>query len=158
MAAVDIQIEGDVRDIVDLNKVTTTKINQFANEISDELLFLIKQKIQTSDAIATKQLFRSITSQLVSQFNTFIDIQAGSSLPYAEFAEEGRGPGTAPPVDVIAQWMIDKGIQSPYGLESGAYLIAKSIGRKGSIGKHFFRDALDEVSDEIPSIAKRIFG
>lgn len=154
---VEVRIEKDVTEIAKLRDITTTKVNQFAAAVSDELVTEVKDQIYHTDTIASGRLFRSITSQVIGQFSTNIQVAVGSSLPYAEFAEEGRNPGKQPPVDLIMQWMVDKGVDSPYGLESGAYLIARSIGEKGTSGKHFFQRGVENVLDRLPTIAEGIF-
>jgi len=157
MAALSVNITGDIQDIANLEKVTTTKTNIFASKLADILRENVKSAIIDTDALASRNMFRSISVQIIEQFNQFIEIQVGSDVPYAEFAEEGRPSGKQPPVDVIMKWMLDKGIDSPYGLESGAYLIARKIGREGSKGKHPFAIALERTERQISSIAERVF-
>jgi hypothetical protein len=47
----------------------------------------------------------------------------------------GREPGKQPPTFIIQQWLIDKGIEIPERLtiKSFAFLIARKIGREGTI-------------------------
>ena len=53
---------------------------------------------------------------------------------YVEFADKGRKKGKQPPIAVILDYMRRNGIS---GGNNTAFLIARSIGRRGTKGKHF---------------------
>lgn len=73
-----------------------------------------------------------------------------SPLPHVLVMEEGRQPGAAmPPVAVIARWMERKGI------EGDAFLMARSIGRKGITGRHMFREAAEKGLPTVLNIVAR---
>jgi hypothetical protein len=82
----------------------------------------------------------------------------GSAAKYADVVEKGRRPGRRmPPPDAIARWMEVKRIRprsksggfeksTPAKRKSMAFLIARSIGKKGIPGTFYFSDALrDEL-------------
>ena len=49
------------------------------------------------------------------------------------YVEQGRGPGKQPPVEVIRQWIDDKGITPDKGTKEGfAWAIVKTIAAEGS--------------------------
>lgn len=71
-----------------------------------------------------------------------------ATAQYASVVEWGRRPGRkAPPILVIAEWAKRKGITAP------AFVIARSIGRKGIPGKHMFEKAFNSGRTKV----KRIF-
>jgi hypothetical protein len=83
----------------------------------------------------------------------------GDAAVYANVVEEGRAPGKRqPPVDAILQWMKDKPIRlrSASGFvktteakkRAVAFLIARKIGKEGTEGTHYMRDAyLEELQN-----------
>ena len=54
---------------------------------------------------------------------------------YAAAAHDGRRPGKQPPVDAIRSWANSKGIDP--------FVLARSIGRKGTKGTPFLKIAFD---------------
>jgi len=66
---------------------------------------------------------------------------------YGTFADEGRRPGTMPPLDDIKKWTKLKGIP-----ESAAFPIALKIAKKGTKGinftKHFYDD-IKKIADSV---------
>ncbi len=63
--------------------------------------------------------------------------------PYGWPVERGRQPGKMPPPDAIELWVIRKlGIQPPES-KSVAFLIARSIGRKGTKGAAMFHKGFE---------------
>ena len=71
---------------------------------------------------------------------------------YASVVEWGRRPGRKmPPIQVIAEWARRKGITTP------AFVIARSIGRKGIPGKHMFEKAFKASKAPVQRIFERHF-
>jgi len=66
------------------------------------------------------------------------------AAPHLKYALEGRGPGKAPPVSVIAQWMADKGLKPMWS--GSAYLIARKIGEQGTNGPYFTQPILTTMT------------
>ena len=69
-------------------------------------------------------------------------------VPYWRFAENGRKPGKPAPVDAIEKWILIKPLV-PSGRNGRvpttrqlAYAISKSIGKKGTKGKHALRNVI----------------
>lgn len=73
---------------------------------------------------------------------------------YWYYAENGRGPGKMPPINVIADWIRKRNI-TPYASKNGrvpttnqlAFLIARKIGNEGTISedKGWFKKTNDEI-------------
>ena len=72
------------------------------------------------------QLRRSLNHEVKASGRDVVGT-AGTNLAYARFVEEGRRPGKMPPVAAIAGWAARHGIEP-----SAAFLIARSIGRRGT--------------------------
>ena len=96
------------------------------------------------------RLDASISARRFSNAN--VDGLAVEMLDYGVNVNQGRSAGKMPPIDKIKDWIVRKGIQPknvssarPSSLNSQAYLIARSIGRRG-IRPHRF---IDEVIDRI---------
>lgn len=85
---------------------------------------------------------------------------SGRASKYAGVIEKGRRPNSKqPPVEPIMQWIKQKRIKprSKSGtiqkitearLRSMAFLMARSIGKNGIEGIHYFEDAIRDVMDD----------
>ena len=81
-------------------------------------------------------------------------VRIGTAVQYARPVHDGRAPGSKmPPVNVIAQWVVEKKILNKNGkgkrkkveskaVRAAAFAIAKSIAKKGIPAKPFLKDAL----------------
>lgn len=73
---------------------------------------------------------------------------------YWKYVEYGRNPGKQPPVSAIANWITIKRIvprayNNKVPTQQGlAFVIARSIGRKGTKGWHFLSSTLSEFESE----------
>lgn len=89
-----------------------------------------------------------------------IDIESNSydvqflAPEYWKYVEYGRAPGKQPPVSAISNWItIKRIVPLAYNnkiptQKSLAFVIARSIGRKGTKGRHFLSSTLDEFESE----------
>ena len=76
---------------------------------------------------------------------TILQIQMAS---YAQFVEEGRRKGAKqPPSTAIKEWIVQKGITKPqkYSLDAFAFVIARSISRKGIKPRPFIQTTVDST-------------
>lgn len=71
---------------------------------------------------------------------------------YAAVVEEGRRPGKMPPVSAIAAWVGRK-----LGVGVSPFLVARAIARKGTKGRHMFRDAHKRAQGYVPDIFAKHF-
>jgi hypothetical protein len=85
----------------------------------------------------------------------------GTAAQYADIIESGRTPGAKmPPVDAIKKWIMVKPLRlrdlktgaftkmTPAKIDSAAFLIARSISKKGIKGIRYFEEALQDVIDD----------
>lgn len=116
----------DIADILD----------SIGSRLSDEL----------KQAILTKQLERvGVNGSFQSPYNATgnlansvrFDIRGSILTVYADdyiyYGENGRKNGKRPPINVIKQWISDKGIvPTDISVDSLAFLIARKIGQEGT--------------------------
>lgn len=70
----------------------------------------------------------------------------GSKAPYAEWAHEGRKPGSMPPVSILEDWA------RRHGMPGAGFAIARKIAARGTKGKPFFLDALAATEDRLAGL------
>lgn len=73
-----------------------------------------------------------------------------NGVPYASFAESGRGPGKAPPVAAIKPWALLK-----FGTEKAAYPIARNIGQRGTVARDRFVSSGPKFDSKLRVIINR---
>ena len=71
---------------------------------------------------------------------------------YWKYANYGRPPGKMPPVSAIEEWITRRRIvpesnTSTPSVTSLAYVIARKIGKEGTIGTNFLEKSLDEQKE-----------
>lgn len=105
-----------------------------------ELVGEVRAQIIGVGAVASKALLNSISKQFENR-GVVKAWSIGSDLDYGVYVERGRPSGTAPPTDAILRWMTIKRIEP---LTRGvAFVIARSIGKRGIKGRFPFRRALE---------------
>lgn len=121
-------------------------INAYAPQIEKA----IKNKMASEGINATGSASRSVRANPF-QSNTKVGIRVRGNTAF-EIVHFGRKPGkTPPPYKSIAKWMRAKNI-SPIGglsINKSAYIIARSIGRKGFRGRNISEMALSEIIDKL---------
>lgn len=85
--------------------------------------------------------FTSETVNSIAATITATSASIGPSAKQAYFAEHGRAPGRPPPIAAIEPWATAHGIN--------AFVLAKSIGRKGTKGKAFVAPSLSQNLSKI---------
>lgn len=104
----------------------------------------------------THNLQRSITHEVETGQEGIVG-RAGTNVEYAEAVEFGRRAGAAPPPsNALLGWMRRKGID-----ESLAFVIARSIGRKGIAPRPYMKPGYDvnklKINRELgPVLMKRV--
>jgi len=96
-----------------------------------------------------------------NKFKYVIDFTTrADAAPSASVIEEGRKPNSKmPPPEAILNWMNQKNIrlqkkgggfikETPELRKAAAFQIARSIGKKGIEGIHYYRDAIEVTSEE----------
>jgi len=86
----------------------------------------------------------------------------GPAAQYADIIEDGRKPGARmPPVDAIKKWITVKPLRlrdlktgafvkmTPSAIDGAAFVIARSIGKKGIKGIKYFEEALTDTMADV---------
>jgi hypothetical protein len=112
-------------------------------------LSLVEQNVISRVPIAVGTLSQSITSRIMGEPTRLMG-EVGSPLIYAPVMEFGRRPGSPmPPSDAIRTWIIRKGIASSDQADGLAFVIARSIGRKGIKARRMFRNGWRASRDQV---------
>lgn len=87
---------------------TFPTVGKILEKYSQDIMSALTKNLQEEDKIATGNLIQSIKFP-VKVFGTKY-VATLSMDDYWKFVEEGRKPGSFPPVDKILQWTIEKGL------------------------------------------------
>lgn len=82
------------------------------------------------------ELDQHTTEKSTVKVNNYLSLSLFTPA-HVQFAAHGRGPGKAPPLDPLIEWVQQKGIVSSgdlKGARGAAFQIARSIGKKGTKG------------------------
>jgi bacteriophage HK97-gp10 putative tail-component len=107
----------------------------------------IVESIKNENAVASSNLLKSVTVGSMQASTEMYSVTVGSSSPYASVVEYGRrAGGKQPPTQSIYQWMTQKGLEASM---SGAYLIARKIGREGIPAKYVFQKGVTNAEKSL---------
>lgn len=127
-----------------------------------EVLNNAKERLQQGGQRVTSKLFNSgkvVQSDTKSEFEVVFG-DMGQEVSYAYYVEFGRRAGKMPPIDYITEWVVKKGLADTYNIKtrkrtnrdkvfdyramSIAFLIARSIAKKGTKARPFLFPAFEE--------------
>lgn len=118
------------------------------SEIGAEVREKYKAKLKANGVYATGKLFNSVDFKLTVKERE-IELYF-TALDYWINIEEGRKPNSKMPrVEEIRKWMITRGIPDKPGT---AFVIARSIAKKGIKPNPFLRETRVEIQELVPSI------
>ena len=129
-------MEGDV-NFIQLKKVVDSVGSDFISQITIELL--------AADKSASGALINSLNYEIIEVLgNLMIRLNAES---YLINVDQGRRPGKQPPSAVIRKWIDLRGIKPTNGISKDglAFVIARSIGRKGIQPTYVIQKAKDNI-------------
>jgi hypothetical protein len=119
------------------------------NELGVDFIKELTNQLLAADKKATGQLINSLDYKVVDLLdNLLLTI---SAEPYLKWIDEGRKPGKMPPSQVFFKWIDARGIvfKNKSGKiikkESTAFLIARSIGKKGIKPTNVIRKTIDKI-------------
>jgi predicted thioredoxin/glutaredoxin len=126
-------------------------------KISEYAKRTYRQDLTDKYKIASGKLFNSIDYRLeVNETNVKLYFVAEK---YWINIEDGRKAGSKmPPISVIKRWIIQRGIVGRNGIsnDSLAYLISRSIAKKGIKAQPFLRNIKKTLSEFIPEIKQAL--
>lgn len=126
-----------------------TNVVQFLNDFGKELADKYKRNLVNDDAIDTSKLLNSI-KYIFNNNNTSFEISM-EMAEYWKYVENGRKSGKFPPISAIREWVkVKPVIPRPYNGKLPtenqlAFLISRSIAKKGIRPRPIFNDSLDDV-------------
>ena len=126
-----------------------TNVIQFLNDYGKELADKYQRKIVNDDAVASGKLLNSIR-YIFNKNNTSFEISM-EMAEYWKYVENGRKSGKFPPISAIREWVkVKQVIPRPYNGKLPtenqlAFLIARSISKKGIRPKPIFNDSIDDL-------------
>ena len=126
-----------------------TNVVQFLNDFGKELADKYKRNLVNDDAIDTSKLLNSI-KYIFNNNNTSFEISM-EMAEYWKYVESGRKSGKFPPISAIREWVkVKPVIPRPYNGKLPtenqlAFLISRSISKKGIRPRPIFNDSLDDV-------------
>lgn len=131
------------------NNMEFTNVIQFLNDFGKELADKYQRKLVNDDAVDSGKLLNSIR-YIFNKNNKSFEISM-EMAEYWKYVENGRKSGKFPPISAIREWMkVKQVIPRPYNGKLPtenqlAFLIARSISKKGIRPRPIFNDTLDDA-------------
>lgn len=113
----------------------------------------IKMRLIQEGKVSSGRLLNSLSYNTIQSIEGWtIEILAEK---YLEFVDRGRKPGKMPPIGDIQKWVIQKPVKFVGKTDSQtAFIIAKSIGKKGIVPTNIIQKSIDKVINNIENIIK----
>ena len=113
----------------------------------------IKMRLIQEGKVSSGRLLNSLSYNTIQTIEGWtIEILAEK---YLEFVDKGRKPGKMPPIGDIQKWVIQKPVKFVGKTDSQtAFIIAKSIGRRGIVPTNIIQKSIDKVLSNIENIIK----
>lgn len=125
---------------------------QFLNDFGKELADKNQRNLVNDDAVASGKLLNSI-KYIFKKNNTSFEISM-EMAEYWKYVENGRKSGKFPPISAIREWVKVKQVMPrPYNGKLPtenqlAFLISRSIAKKGIRPRPIFNDSLDDAMND----------
>ena len=142
----------------------TGQIPRFSKEIFEKLARIIseesrtlaetevKKRIKAVNAIASKQFYNSVASEVKKSGSRSFIVRVGSDDRAAEPIETGIKP-TRVPIAAILKWMRDKGIGSDPAF---ARYVQNKLAEEGYEGRHIFEKAEESLVSKLDNLVEDI--
>ena len=121
--------------------------------VGKALIDEIKMRLVQEGKVSSGRLLNSLSYNTIQSIEGWtIEILAEK---YLEFVDRGRKPGKMPPIGDIQKWVIQKPVKFVGKTDSQtAFIIAKSIGRRGIVPTNIIQKSIDKVLSNIENIIK----
>lgn len=131
---------------MNIDKLKLDNLKKALDEYCEKFAATYKDKLTRDNKSASGALISTIKTEvrfLDDRFEAVIYVQ-----DYWKYVENGRKPGTLPPIASIEGWIMKKGLPRPANLtlQQQAWSIAKGIERNGIKPGHQFKDTMDELN------------
>lgn len=121
--------------------------------VGKALIDEIKMRLVQEGKVSSGRLLNSLSYNTIQSIEGWtIEILAEK---YLEFVDRGRKPGKMPPIGDIQKWVIQKPVKFVGKTNSQtAFIIAKSIGKRGIVPTNIIQKSIDKVISNIENIIK----
>lgn len=126
------------------DEIKYTELRKQVEKIGKDLIIELTNELLKADKKASGNLINSLKYEVVEVLgNLMIKLKA---QPYLINVDKGRRPGKMPPVSPIMKWIDLKKIKpKDISKKQLAFVIAKSIGRKGIKPTNVIQKAKDNI-------------
>ncbi len=123
----------------------------------DYLVTAVKRTMADQGFAPNSPLVESVTATPANDNEQGFYIRFGPSVPYALWVAKGRRPGARPiPSEALMGWVQAKGmVDTDEDPRQVAYLVSRSIVRKGIQPRPFLQDTMLAVMDQLKAMLKR---
>jgi hypothetical protein len=133
---------GLIRRLADAERVFGEEMETAVRRTAAEGAGRSRRIVQERGRVDLGQLTGSIVPAPVRRMGRSVTGGWGTNERHAAVNEFGRRPGSRqPPTAALLPWLARHGIPA-----EAAFVVARSIGRRGIPGIFFLRDALDEIT------------
>lgn len=144
----EIEIEWNTAALDELLKGPNGPVAAYLGRIGARVETQAKLNLSEGESMAVDEgRLRGSITHVVDRDGSELAVFVGTNVSYALPVHNGRRPGARmPPVDVILEWARRKGMiddsMTPSQQRGVAYVLARSIARKGIRPKPFLVDAI----------------
>lgn len=118
----------------------TLNIDQILSQVGESVITKYRELLNTTNTNASGNLSNSL------RYYSSNDELLLELADYWQYVEDGRLPGSPVPISAISNWIANKGLPQQRDL---SWAIAKSIAKKGIVGKHLLEQTLEAVEPEL---------
>jgi len=152
---VKVKVEMKPPDLMAQLRRSPARAEAVMDEMISDLAHRLAYRAKNYAPYATGNLRRSITPHRVKTGEWEVVAVGSKQKPYAAFVEFGTRPHW-PPREPIERWVrIKLGIREPEAIERVAFLVSRSIAKKGTKPKRYMTRAFKETAKEVAMVAKR---
>ena len=137
-----------------MEKVDTTNLKKQLEILGVESIAYLTKILAENDKQVTGNLIRSLDFKVIQDINgLMLNI---SAIDYFKYVDEGRKPGKMPPIKPIQSWVSKRGIIiANQTLSQTAFVIARSIGRKGIKPLRLTEKLIDNIISKKEELIKK---
>jgi hypothetical protein len=139
----------DVQGTEELNRKLTSKIwKKPLRKLFTRATVIAENKARNEAPKDTGSMVRNLTANIST---TKASVSLPRNLDYYHVMEKGRRPGgRMPPLDAIAGWLRRK------GSTANAFVVARSIARRGIKGRFFMRQGYVATQKAMPKLLRKM--
>lgn len=127
-----------------MDQIKLTNLKKQMDIIGREVIKELIDQLTHLDKRASGALINSLEYEVIEVLNdVYLNIY---SLDYLDYLDKGRKPGKQPPSEALIPWVRVRGIKiKNWSDEQSAFVIARSIGKKGIKPLNFKKKMVDNI-------------